>query len=235
MIYNGNVDIVLDDDSNTLTLKHPRTDTILARFKMGSGIGTFTRLWDAELSEPDQQYGISGIGDADNYWVAIKPGDDVVFNKHPVEGIALFDHSSVLDESEIRLKFKSKSMFKKIKHMIKSGYIKETDTGYVINTFDLTNIDLLSLCKYIPEIITIKPINLLNVTVNECIILNDILNKSLTGNRFNFTSDNVIRQKISNILCKLPDIMVLHELNDKRFHAELNEYWNKKQRISISL
>lgn len=55
-----------DKSTSTVTLRHAKTQTIQMMIKLeNSGVGTMERV------TPDQ--------DCDNFWIAIKPADSVVF------------------------------------------------------------------------------------------------------------------------------------------------------------
>jgi hypothetical protein len=59
----------VDESNDTVTLRHAKTNCLVAMFKLEAGtIGTMSRL------------STTGEEDADNYWIALKHADNVVFN-----------------------------------------------------------------------------------------------------------------------------------------------------------
>lgn len=59
-----------DEHTSTITLRHRKTQVILMTIKLEfSGIGTMARVSS------------SGLYDCDNFWIAIKPSDHMVFDE----------------------------------------------------------------------------------------------------------------------------------------------------------
>lgn len=58
-----------DERTSTVTLRHRKTQVVLMTIKVEfGGIGTMTRIC------------ANGTCDCDNFWIAIKPDDHMVFN-----------------------------------------------------------------------------------------------------------------------------------------------------------